>query len=220
MPHLVFVSSGAVMYENRHQFGMDEDSPLPSRAINAYAQTKRDAESIIKSYPGTWTIVRPRAVFGPGDTVVFPRILKAAKAGHLPIIKCSEPVIGDLIYIDTLVDYILRVMDRQTSGLYILTNNQPVRILDFLGSILSRLGIPGPTRCIPVRRAMAAANLVEGVHRLLPFLGEPPLTRFGVSVFAYSKTFRVTKSLRDLGEPSISLEEGVNRFVAWQRSRN
>jgi hypothetical protein len=66
---------------------------------------------------------------------------------------------------------------------------------------------------------MRAAALIEGVYSLLPFLGEPPLTRFGVSVFAYSKTFRVTKALRDLGAPSVSLAEGVNRFVAWQRSQ-
>jgi nucleoside-diphosphate-sugar epimerase len=218
-PHLVFISTGAVMYENRHQFALDEETPLPSRAINTYARTKREAESIIEAYPGPWTIVRPRAVFGPGDTVVFPRILHAARAGRLPRIGSSQPVVGDLIYIDTLVEYILRIMERRSTGLYILTNNQPVPILDFLGDVLSRLGLPVPQKRVPVGRAMRAAALIEGVYSLLPFLGEPPLTRFGVSVFAYSKTFRVTKALRDLGAPSVSLAEGVNRFVAWQRSQ-
>jgi nucleoside-diphosphate-sugar epimerase len=218
-PHLVFISSGAVMYEKRHQIDMDEDTPLPPQAINAYARTKRAAESIVMAYPGPWTIVRPRAVFGPGDTVVFPRILHAARAGRLPRIESAAPVMGDLIYIDTLVDYLLKIIVRRSRGLYILTNNEPVPILDFLGNVLSRLGLPVPQKRVRVERVMRAAALIERVYSLLPFLGEPPLTQFGVSVFAYSKTFRIAKALRDLGPPSISLTEGVNRFVAWQRSQ-
>ena len=219
-PLLVHLSTGAVMYENRHQFDLDEETPLPVHPISRYARTKREAEAIVQGYAGPWCIIRPRAVFGPGDTVVFPRILRAARAERLPLIESSEPVIGDLIYIDTLVDYVLRIIERRSTGLYVLTNNQPVPILEFLGSVLCKLGLPVPHRRVPVGRAMLAAAAAEGVYRLLPFLGEPPITRFGVSVFAYSKTFRVAKALRDLGEPSVGLGEGIDRFVQWQRSQN
>ena len=40
------------------------------------------AEQLVKAYAGPSCIVRPRAVFGPGDTVVFPRILRAAASGR------------------------------------------------------------------------------------------------------------------------------------------
>lgn len=212
-PHLVFISTSAVMYTNAHQFDLDETSPLPSHAINRYAASKRRAEALVQDYEGPWCIVRPRAVFGPGDTVVFPRILKAARTGRLPIIESDQPVKGDLIYIDTLVDYLLRIVELRTTGLYLLTNNCPVLILDFLGSVFARLKLPTPKRRVPVGRAMATAAVLEAAYGLLPFLGEPPLTRFGVSVFAYSKTFDVSKALRDLGPPSVSLGDGVNRFV-------
>ena len=49
---------------------------------------------------------------------------------------------------------------------------------------------------------------------------EPPLTRFGVSVFAYSKTFDVAKALSALGKPSVGVREGMDRFIAWQRSQS
>jgi 2-alkyl-3-oxoalkanoate reductase len=127
--------------------------------------------------------------------------------------------LGDLIYIDTLVDYLLCVIERRANGLYLVTNNRPVPILEFLGSVFAKLDLPAPTRRIPVRRAMRFATAVEALYTTLPFLGEPPLTRFGVSVFAYSKTFNVAKSLRDLGPPSVSLEDGVERFVTWQRQQ-
>jgi nucleoside-diphosphate-sugar epimerase len=218
-PLLVHISTSAVMYANAHQLNLDEETPLPVDPINRYAATKREAEAVVRSYSGPSCIVRPRAVFGPGDTVVFPRILRAASKGRLPVIESKSPVIGDLIYIDTLVDYLLRVITARTTGLYLLTNNQPVPILEFLSSVFTKLGLPSPTRRIPVKRAMLAAGAVERLYALLPFLGEPPITRFGVSVFAYSKTFNVAKSLRDLGPPSVSLDEGVDRFVHWQRTQ-
>lgn len=218
-PFLVHVSTSAVMYENRHQCGMSEETPLPAEPINRYAATKREAERLVEGYRGPHCIVRPRAVFGPDDTVVFPRIVRAARAGKLPRLDAGEPVIGDLIYIETLVDYLLRIVETRARGLYLLTNNEPVEIWEFLGAVFDRLGLPQPKRRVPVQRAMRLAGCVERIYRLLPFLGEPPVTRFGVSVFAYSKTFDVTKALRDLGPPRVSLREGVDRFIAWQATQ-
>jgi nucleoside-diphosphate-sugar epimerase len=215
-PFLVHISTSAVMYTQSHQLGLTENTPLPPVPINRYAATKREAETVVSGYAGRHCIVRPRAVFGPGDTVVFPRILRAARAGRLPWIESEQEVVGDLIYIDTLVDYLLRIVERQPTGLYLLTNNAPVPILAFLADVFTRLQLPQPQRRIPVRRALRIAGVIETVYRLLPFLGEPPLTRFGVSVFAYSKTFDVTKALRDLGPPSVPLTVGVERFIAWQ----
>jgi nucleoside-diphosphate-sugar epimerase len=217
-PHLIYVSTAAVLYEKRHQYNLAEDAPLPAEFINDYARSKFAAEELVRLYPGPQTIVRPRAVFGPADTVVFPRILSAAKKGKFPLIESDEVVMADLIYIDTLADYLVRIIELRAIGLYHLTNQQPVALLSFLLDVFARLQLPVPRRKVKASRAMAAAHLLESVHRLLPFLGEPPLTRFGVSVFAYSKTLDASKSLRDLGPPSVSVDEGVQRFVDWQRS--
>lgn len=218
-PLLVHVSTSAVMYRNAHQLDLTEESPLPERPINLYAATKQEAERVVQSYAGPWCIVRPRAVFGPGDTVVFPRILRAARSGRLPLIESRETVLADLIYIDSLVDYLLRIAEQRRTGLYLVTNNRAVPVLEFVTGVLARLGLPTPTRRVPVERAMKLAGLVESIYTCLPFLGEPPVTRFGVSVFAYSKTFNVAKALRDLGPPLVSIDDGVERFVAWQKSQ-
>jgi nucleoside-diphosphate-sugar epimerase len=218
-PRLLLVSSTAVMYVNAHQFGLTEETPLPDRAINTYAATKRAAEEIVQGYRGPWCILRPRAVFGPGDTVLFPRILRAAKAGRLPLIEAQPPVVGDMIFIDTLVDYLLRALERGATGTYLLTNHEPVPTLEFLGTVMTQLGLAVPSRRVPVARAMRAAAVLEAIYTMLPFLGEPPATRFGVSAFAYSKTFNVARALRDLGPPSTTMAEGVERFVAWQKGQ-
>ncbi len=220
LPHLIYISTSAVLYRNEHQYDMSESANPPERFINAYAKTKFIGEEIVRAYKGPQTIIRPRAVFGPEDSVVFPRILRAARKGAFPIIESGHTVMADLIYIDTLVEYLMRVATMRAQGLYHLTNNHPVPVVSFLQDIFARLNLPAPKRRISVSRAMAAARLVESIYRALPMLGEPPITRFGVSVFAYSKTMNVSRSLRDLGAPLVSIDEGVARFLNWQRTQS
>ena len=219
-PRLVYVSSSSVFYREGHQFGMTEESPIGPTFVNDYAATKYEGECLVRAYPGEWTIVRPRAVFGPGDTVLFPRVLRAATRGMLPFIDTgSTPAVGDLIYIDTLCDYLhAAVLSPQATRRALnLTNNQPVAIWPFLLEIFERLGLPRPTRRVSFRTAMLAARASEAIFRVLRLPGEPPITRYGVGVFAWSKTFDVSRALETFGPPSVSLQEGVERFVAWQR---
>jgi 2-alkyl-3-oxoalkanoate reductase len=220
---LIYVSSSSVYYRYADQIGITEKTRIPAadEQINAYSRTKREGEEIVQRFGGSWCILRPRAVFGPGDTTLFPRLLRAAKMDRLPILRRPDgkKTVGDLIYIDTLTDYIVRALESDVVGDINLTNNEPVEIQSFLAEVLGRLGYPHPHRQIPVRAAMALARLAEGWSALFQDYKEPPITRFGVAVFAYSKTFDVSKCLRLLGTPSIGLEDGMRRFVDWWRSQ-
>jgi nucleoside-diphosphate-sugar epimerase len=221
-PRLVYVSSSSVFYRDGDQLGLTEDSPIGPAFVNEYARSKYEGERLVRTYPGEWCIVRPRAVFGPGDTVLFPRILKAAARGRLPIIdNGGAHAIGDLIYIDTLSDYLLAAATspRAPGHAFNLTNNQPVAILPFLFDVFDRLNLPRPRRTVSVRAALLAARASEAAYRLLHLPGEPPVTRFGVGVFAWSKTFDVSRAVAAFGPPSVSLERGVAEFVNWQRTQ-
>jgi len=220
-PKLIYLSSSAVFYRHAHQFGITEHSPIGPDFVNGYARSKYQGEQLVHGYPGEWVILRPRAVFGPDDTVLFPRILTAARKGKLPLFVSDDaPAMGDLIYIDTLCDYMLAAATREdVRGAFNLTNQHPVQIQAFLLEVLQRLGLPLPTRKLKVSRAMFAAAALEAAWRVLPLSGEPPITRFGVSVFAWSKTFDVTRAVSLLGPPSVALMDGVARFVDWQKTQ-
>jgi nucleoside-diphosphate-sugar epimerase len=219
-PKLVYVSSSSVFYRHEHQFNLDESSPIGPAFVNQYAATKYGGETVVGRYSGPSVILRPRAVFGPEDTVLFPRVLRAAKLGRLPLLTTDgPPAVGDLIYIDNLCDYMLAAAQPEVLGSFNLTNGQPVPIQQFLLGVLARLGIAPPTRRVDVRRALWIARMVESGYKALRIRQEPPLTRFAVSVFAYSKTFNVAKAFAVLGRPAVGIEEGVDRFVAWQRHR-
>lgn len=89
-PRLVNISTSAVFYRNEDQLGLTERSPIGPRFVNAYARTKREAELLVERYRGSWITLRPRAVFGPGDTTVFPRIVRAAREGKLRDFDVAE----------------------------------------------------------------------------------------------------------------------------------
>lgn len=213
----VYISSSSVYYRPQHQIGINEQTPLPGRQINDYSATKRKGERLVERFPGRWTILRPRAVFGPGDTVLLPRIVQAAKRGQLPLLELRGiEVVGDLIYIDNLIDAIVQTLKTpEAVGTINLTNNEPVPILSFLIDILKCLGIPAPTRRVSVAQAMRFAAMLELFYGLFLPDHEPPMTRFGVHVFAYSKTFDVSRMVAALGPPKIGNAEAVERTVAW-----
>ncbi len=223
-PPLVYVSSTSVYYRNEDQTGLHEGSPIPDdRAqINVYSRTKRIGERLVEAYEGDFAILRPRAVFGPGDRVLFPRILRAARAGRLPLIRRPDgrPVRGDLIYVENLSHYIASVLERGFTGVLNLTNAEPVDLQAFLLGVLERLGYPAPRRQVPLGLAMTLAGVSEWISAVFLGYREPPVTRFGVSVFAYDKTFDVRRCLDELGPPPFSLAEGVERLTAdWERGR-
>ncbi len=221
-PRLIYVSSSSVFYTDGPQLGITEATPIGPAFVNRYAATKAAGEALVRQYAGSWAIARPRAVFGPGDTVLFPRILEAARRGRLPLFDTGRdgPAMGDLIYVDTLADYLLTLARRpELTGDYNLTNAQPVPIQAFLLDVFARLGLPKPTRTVSVRWALAAAGATELAWRLLGREGEPPITRFGVGVFAWSKTFDPSRMLNDLGPPSVSIADGVEAFVRWQQAQ-
>ncbi|MBM3755355.1 MAG: NAD(P)-dependent oxidoreductase [Acidobacteria bacterium] len=219
----VFISSSSVHYTaGADQENIREDSPLPARAINDYAATKRAAEELVRQSKLNAVILRPRAVFGPGDTVLFPRILRAAELGKLPRIVRADGVSprADLIYIDNLSHYIERALESDIGGEFNLTNNEPVELYPFLDAMLDKLGLPRPRKNVGVATAMLFARGAELVSDYLLGFREPPVTRFGVEVMAYSKTFDVSKMLAAFGPPPVSLAEGVEQFIAWQQRQS
>lgn len=216
-PPLVHVSSSSVLYRLAHQFHLTETSPIPPDAqqLNAYSRSKLLSERLVAAYPGRWSIARPRAVFGPGDRVLLPRILAAAHRGVLPLLEPANgpAVVGDLTFVDTAASYLLAMARTGVRGHYNLTNGEPVPLYPFLLSVLRQLGLRPRLRRVPVPVAMAAAGAAEAVSAVALRYREPPLTRFGVAVLGYSKTFEVTRCRRDLGPPSVGLAEGVQRLV-------
>lgn len=221
VPRFVFISSSAVQYAFADQLNLAEDTPWPERPINLYAGSKRRGEAMVEASSLSWTIVRPRAVYGPGDTVVFPRILHAASKGVLPKLKRQDRQVPSisLLYIDNLCWFLERILDTGQHGIFNLADGQSMETPALLTMVLSRLGLPEPQLELGVGTAMALAGAFELSSRWLQRWREPPVTKFGVASLAYSKTIDTRKAVGLLGAPPVSLDDGLDAFLQWQAER-
>lgn len=219
-PRFVHISSPSIYCAGRALENVNEDARLPSRRINHYAATKLASEELVRQahdagFPTV--ILRPRAIYGPGDNALFPRLLAALKDGKLPVIGSGENRI-DLTYIDDAVHGVKQALVAGPHCLgraYNLTSGEPVHLWDLIRDLCQRLDLPPPTRRVGRRAARMAAFGMETWHRLARRPGEPRLTRYSVDSLSLDATLDISAAKRDLGyEPTVSVEEGVARFVA------
>lgn len=222
---LVHISTPSVYFDYQTRLNIRETDPLPRRPVNHYAATKLVSEGLTLQAHGEnlqTVVLRPRAIFGPGDQTLFPRLLHVNNGRGIPLLNGGAALI-DLTYVGNVAEAMLLCCRAQAAAMgqvYNLSGGQPLPFRELLSALFERLDIPLRTREVPWRAAYAAAGLLELGHRLLPILGEPPLTRFTVGSVAVSQTLDISRARQWLGyEPQVSALEGLDRFAAWWREQ-
>ncbi|ESQ73639.1 NAD(P)-dependent oxidoreductase [Asticcacaulis sp. AC402] len=205
----VFVSSPSVAFRFRDQFEQKENDALPP-PVNAYAESKQQAEALVRVRPNT-VILRPRGLYGRGDTSLLPRLIRAAKDGALPLLRHGEAV-TDLTHVDDVVGGITCALMSRATGTYNISSGEPLSIKSIIESACRHAGITPRFTGIPVGLALLAARSAELVARLTPGQPEPIFTAYSVGVMAYSQTLDLSAARRDLGyAPQISFVDGLGR---------
>ena len=217
---LVYVSTPSLYFDYKSRVNVIETDALPEPVSN-YAATKILAEQELDEAfaRGLATIaIRPRALFGPGDTVIFPRLIPRLQSGRLPILGDGENIV-DLTYIENVVDALLLCAESPANTLgkkYNISNGEPVKIWKLIERICDELDLPHLTRKISYQTANAAATVLELLYTLIPMRPEPPLTRISVSMMANNTTLDISSAKNELGyQPKVSIDEGFELFMKW-----
>ena len=220
----VHVSSPAIYAEFAHHERLTETSPLPPRPINDYARTKLAGERLVLAAADRIEVVvlRPHALLGVGDTVLLPRLVRAAARGRLPVIGDGRAR-TDLCSVENAALACRLALEgdakRVAGEAFNVSNDEPVPLWDTLREFLRAAGLPGPHGRVPFPVAWAGAALAEGWSRAVSGR-EPAMTRYGAAVLAFSHTFDLTKARQTLGyAPRVSLAEGLARTARWWRER-
>jgi len=67
---------------------------------------------------------------------------------------------------------------------------------------------------VPLPVAYAAGGLLEGLWRVLPLKGEPPMTRFVAKEMATDHWFDISAARRDLAyHPLVTMAEGTAELI-------
>lgn len=179
---------------------VDETRPLPARPLPGYPASKADAERVVRAADGIEAIVvRPRMVWGAGDTSLLPKIVDAVRAGRFRWIGGGR-ALTSTCHVDNACEGLLRAAERGKHGeVYFVTDGAPVAYRDFLGALIAASGVAPPTATVPYGVAYAAAAVAEAAWSTLPLPGAPFATRAAVALIGQEVTVVDDKARRELG---------------------
>lgn len=208
--HLVYASSSSV-YGNNVKMPLSTSDSV-DHPISLYAATKKSNELMAHTYSHLFglptTGLRFFTVYGPfgrPDMALF-LFTKAILAGVPIQVFNNGEMKRDFTYVDDIVSGIIRVLDHPPlqSGkrvndtsvsetapykVYNIGNSSPVRLMDFIEAIESKLRISATKELLPMQP------------------GDVPMTWADTSDLE-----------RDLGyRPNTPIEEGVGRFIDWYK---
>jgi nucleoside-diphosphate-sugar epimerase len=214
---LIYVSSPSVVFDGRDHHNLGESAPYPRRFASIYSLTKKLGEDLVNQAAAgglATVILRPKAIFGPGDTSLLPRLIAAARRGRLPQIGNGSNLV-DLTYVDNVVHALLLALDAPAAvgRTYTITNGEHVPLWQVIRMVLRHLKLPTRLRRIPLRVALLGAAFMEA--RAAIYGGEPLLTRYSAAILARTQTYNISAAQRDLAyAPQISVAQGITRTLA------
>ena len=194
----------------------NEDAPIDP--ADYYQRTKYLAEPIVAEYRvrGMATsILRPAAIYGPGDPERFYMIFRRVAKGTFPMFGSGRTLYHPL-YIDNLVDAFLACMEpgRGAGGTYLIADEEYYGIEEIVRKVAAVLDVPVRIRRYPVTPLVVAGHLCEKLCR--PFGIAPPIFPRRVDWYRQNRAFDISRAKRDLGwAPKIGLDEGLRRTRAW-----
>ncbi len=218
----VHISSPSIYFRWRDQIDVAEEFVPPSRWITDYAETKWVAETRVVAHRGLGPVIlRPRAVFGPRDTAIVPRLVAIARRGWFPL-PAGGRAWTDVTYVDNVVDSVRLALKapRDVEGAaFNITNGEPVQVYDLLSRLFGAIGVRTRYVRIPRFVARCGATAVEGLARARRAAAEPRVTSYGIGLLGYSQTLTIAAARQRLGyTPRISLDEGLHRYATWWRT--
>jgi nucleoside-diphosphate-sugar epimerase len=212
---LVHISTPSLYFDFRDRVGIRESELLPS-PVNEYARTKGIAEEwVMSSEIESVIALRPRAIFGPWDNTLLPRLLRVVRQTRLPLMRDGTALI-DLTYVDNVVDAIMLALradcDRATIN---ISNGEPMTVISLFNAIAAAFGFEPRFRRMPYPLIDMIATLLERGANLSPGW-EPPITRYTAGLLAFSQTLDLTQAREVLGyTPRVSFADGLQRTAAW-----
>lgn len=184
-----------------------------------YQDTKVEAELWIRDFAQAeglpLTVVRPAAIYGPGDRRLL-KVFKMAKKPVVPILGYGCKGLYHLIHVTDLVRFmILSATHERTLGeVYICGARDPISIEQMIRIIARNLQTAPKVLRLPVTPFFIAGDLCEWICKPLGI--EPPIYRRRVAFFTKDRAFDTSKLRQHTGYEYLHTNEsGLADTADW-----
>ena len=202
-----------------------EESPI--KPEDYYQYTKYEGEKVARKFMEEnpdfdITILRPTALYGPGDPARFLMIYKQVKKGWFPFFGKGKAFYHP-VYVENFCDAFTLAMSHPASKgqTYIIADDKFFFIKDIVQKIADIEKADGLIKgCrmvfLPFRPMYILSYIVAGIWKLFP--GDPPLFPRRVDWYRQNRGFVIDKARRELEyEPKVKLDEGLKLAFDWYK---
>lgn len=222
---LVYVSSPSVYSAKCDRFNIKEGDFDKKNKLNFYIKSKILAENLINKIDNQkleTVIIRPRGLFGIGDTSLIPRLINANKKIGMPLFNQGKNVV-DVTCVEN-VAYSLRLAmenEKANGKVYNITNGEPTEFKRILDKLFEELGEKANYRKMNINLMYFVASVIEAFYKLFRIYKEPMITKYTIATLGYSQSLNIEKAKQDLGYiPKITLEEGIKKYAEHERKQS
>jgi nucleoside-diphosphate-sugar epimerase len=192
----VHIGTEAVLADGKPIVRADETRPPPDRTAGPYPFTKGLAEVAVLEANGEGletVVVRPRFIWGKGDSSLLPQIVEAVKRGRFGWLGGGR-YLTSTCHVDNVVEGALLAAERGKPGqIYFLTDGAPVEFRAFLTRLLATQGVDASAvRDVPRWLATIVAIATA-------WMKQPPITRTALALVGHEVTVDDSKARRELG---------------------
>lgn len=193
----------------------------PCRPRTPYEWTKLEGERIVLEFARSGKIeamvLRPTIVFGDGverNKDGFLEWLRAVQQERFVFI--GKKSVANYVYVGDVVEAMVRVAESPVRGSAIYIVADPAPMQDFVVAMAQALGVPPPTRSVPVWAAYLVGTGIETMYRLV---GAPaPLTPARVRALSSETMFSGDKLRKQAGIVfPFGYQLGLQRAIQWYR---
>lgn len=215
---LVMISSLGV-YEPKNHYGTDESTPLTHDGFDPYTRTKAESESVVvaaarQGLPAV--ILRPGFVYGPRDRQVLPRLIEVLKANRFVYFGDGQQLLNNTS-VHNIAEAVRLALtaDVRNGEVFNITDEPLATRRQFIGAVATALGIPAPTKSLPLWLAKPLAFAMDRSARALGAKNAPLLSMARYKFLALNLQYSIAKAKRDLGyKPVVGFEAGLREAVA------
>lgn len=221
---LVHTSSPSVCFDGSDHRMASSNLPYATKFLAHYPASKAEAERLVlgENSPSLVTCaLRPHLIFGPGDPHLLPRLVEVARAGKLAIVgdgnnEVTLCFVENAALAHALAADSLTIDSPHAGRAYFIGQERPVRLWDWIHSVLQQLDIAPIERQVSLRVAYTAGALLEAVYRVLPLRGEPRMTRFVATQLATSHSYSMAPARDHFGyREEVGQLEATERTTEW-----
>lgn len=222
---LVFISSPSIYSGRGDHLNLKEDFQNPQKPLNHYIWSKMEAERWVlnrKKEPFQRIILRPRALFGIGDSSIIPRLLRAGEKVGIPLFRGGDQLM-DITPVENVADAAVlamesRVLDR---SIFNISNGTPLKYKELLETLFTAIEMKPRFLRLPFFLLYGFSFLLEGIYRIFNLKGEPVFTRYTLITLAYSQSLNIDKAREKLSyKPKISVKQGLEKYAEWYKTHH